>query len=152
MPLLYIMRHGKADNEIPDIARNLTARGKADVLNVATSLKNKNTQIDNVIYSPASRAKQTAMIICDVLNTSQQNQKEDNRLYNASVSELQSVLTEIDDQAKAVMLVGHNPGLADLVAQLTEQVIKLSAGNLVILSADSWRAMCNGNCEFVEKL
>jgi len=152
MPQLYIIRHGRADNEIPDMDRKLTARGKDDVLNVATLLKNKNILIDSVIYSPASRAKQTAMIICDVLNTSPQNQKADDRIYNANVSELLRVLDEIDEQEKSVMLVGHNPGLANLVLQLTEQVIKLSAGNLAIVSADSWRAMCNGKCEFVEKL
>jgi phosphohistidine phosphatase len=42
----------------------------------------------------------------------------DGRLYGAGALELLDVVTELEDEAGVVLLVGHNPGLGDLSALL----------------------------------
>ena len=152
MPNLYVMRHGKAENTSPDIGRHLSSAGKEDVRRVAAILNDKNIKVDRVIYSSAERAKQTAMIMCDVLNISPENQLDDTRIYNASVSELREVLSDIDNNLESVLIVGHNPGFADLVFTLCEEPVHLSAGNIAVIQGDSWEDIRNGNGKFIEKI
>ena len=151
MPTLYILRHGKAENTSPDFERNLSSEGKANIQTLAEQLKINHAHIDKAIYSPASRAKQTAQIVCDVLNIVPTNRHEDQRIYNASVAELRSVLSEVNESTESLLLVGHNPGFADLVLSLCEESVHLSAGNVAVLSAGSWNDINNANCQFVEK-
>lgn len=133
MPTLYLMRHGQAENTTPDIKRRLSSMGKENVLSLAKMLNSRNTKIDQVIYSSAERAKQTALLMCEGLHIAPSNQVEDARIYNASVSELQTVLSKINESLESVMLVGHNPGFADLVLTLCEEPVHLSAGNIAVL-------------------
>jgi len=151
MPTLYIMRHGKAENTAPDINRHLSRKGQEKVKSVARLLSDNNTKINQAIYSPAARAKETALLICQGLNITVKNQFEDARIYNASVSELQSVLSDIDTQFKSVLLVGHNPGLADLVLDLCEEAVGLSAGNVAVVYGESWEDIRHCNCKLVEQ-
>jgi len=151
MPTLYIMRHGKAENTSPDIMRALSEIGKDNVLSIAKLFKNKNIKINRAIYSPAERTKQTALLMCDGLDISVDDQTEDERIYNASVSELQAVLSDIDETLNSVLLVGHNPGLADLVLMLCEERVHLSAGNIAVVYAESWANVLNCECKLIEK-
>ncbi len=151
MPTLYIMRHGKAENTSPDIKRHLSSVGKENVRTVTKLLSGKDTTINQVLYSPAERAKETALLMCEGLNIAPENQLEDVRIYNASVSELQTVLSEMDVSLESVLLVGHNPGLADLVLSLSEEFVHLSAGNIAVLYGDSWEDIRHCKCKFVEK-
>jgi len=151
MPTLYLMRHGQTENTSPDFERNLSSVGKDNVRAVAEVLKNKNTKINRVIYSSAWRAKQTALLMCEVLNIAPENRVEDARIYNASVAELQTVLVEMDERLESVMLVGHNPGFADLVFTLCKEGVHLSAGNIAVVKANTWGDVRRCQCEFVEK-
>lgn len=152
MPILYLMRHGIADNISPDISRNLSSVGKEKVRSIAVLLSERKTKIDHVIYSSAERAKQTAYLMCDGLQVTVENQSEDARIYNASVSELQEVLSEINDNLESVLLVGHNPGLADLVIRLSEESIHLSPGNIAMLKSTSWENIRACKCQLIGKL
>ncbi len=151
MPTLYIMRHGKAENTAPDINRHLSRKGQEKVKSVARLLSDNNIKINQAIYSPAARAKETALLMCQGLNITDKNQFEDARIYNASVSELQSVLSEINKQLESVLLVGHNPGLADLVLNLCEEAISLSAGDIAVVYGESWDDISHCKCKLVEK-
>jgi phosphohistidine phosphatase len=44
----------------------------------------------------------------------------DRRIYNASAETLLAVIRELDDTAGAALIVGHNPGLHELVLRLAE--------------------------------
>ena len=152
MPKLFLMRHGKAENTSPDFERQLSSEGKAGVVSVAKLLKGKNIIINQVVYSSAERAKQTALLMCKGLDIELENQTEDLRIYNASVSELQTVLSEIDESLESVLLVGHNPGFADLVFNLCEESVGLSAGNIAVVYGESWEDFRDCKCRFVEKI
>ena len=152
MPTLYLMRHGIADNISPDIKRNLSSIGEEQVRSLAALLLARKTKIDHVIYSSAERAKQTASLMCDGLQITTENQSEDARIYNASVPELQAVISEINTNLESVLLVGHNPGLADLVIHLSDESVHLSAGNIAILQGASWEDIRACKCQLVGKL
>lgn len=152
MPTLYLMRHGQAENSSPDIERQLSRVGKANVTSVAKFLKDKNIHIDQVIYSSAERAKQTAMLMCEGLNIAREKQVEDPRIYNASDAELLTVIIEMDKTLESVLLVGHNPGFADLVLSLCGKSVGLSPGNIAVVQGASWNDIRHCQCRFVEKL
>ena len=152
MPTLYIMRHGKAENTAPDIERRLTHIGIDNVKSVANNLRDSDTSIEKVIYSSATRAKQTAMLMCEGLSIPIENQTEDARIYNASVSELKEVIAEIDGMPNSVLLVGHNPGFADLVLDLCQEGVHFSAGNLALVHAESWQDIRSCKCRLIEKI
>lgn len=152
MPTLYIMRHDKAENTSPDIKRHLSDVGKKNVQATASLLRDKNTKIEHVLYSPAYRAKETALLMCDGLGIAAINQKEDARIYNASVSDLNTVLSEIDESLVSILLVGHIPGLIDLVLSLSGESIGMSAGNIAVVSAGSWDDVRQGKCRLLEKI
>ncbi len=90
--------------------------------------------------------------MCGDLDIVPEYQHDDSRIYNASVSQLQAVISEIDTNCESVMLVGHNPGLADIVMLLCEQPIRLSPGNVVILQEESWQDFFNSKGQFIDKL
>ncbi len=150
MPKLYLMRHGYADNASPDIKRKLTSDGCELIKSIAGLLAEKNTRINQVYYSAAKRAKETALLMCDGLAIPLTNQHEDIRIYNASVNQLQTVISEIGQQAESVLLVGHNPGFANLVLSLSEQHVRLFPGNIAVLQADSWQGVYDSECKLVE--
>jgi len=151
MPNLYILRHGKAENTAPDINRQLSNIGKENIASLAQILKGRNVVFNHVIYSPAERAKETAMLMCEGLNVDIENQFEDARIYNASLSELQIVISEFDEKLESVLIVGHNPALADLVLKLCDEGVHLSAGNAAVVHGDSWDDIRKCKCKFVEK-
>jgi phosphohistidine phosphatase len=65
----------------------------------------------------------------------------DARLYHASVGEILSVLRSVPRAAaNRVMIVGHNPGLEELVAQLTGQreAFPTAALAQITLPIDGW--------------
>ena len=65
----------------------------------------------------------------------------DPRLYHASAAEIFAVLySAVEDNVATVMIVGHNPGLEDLVAQLTGQPEGLPTAALaqISLPIDQW--------------
>ena len=66
----------------------------------------------------------------------------DPHLYMASPAGILSVLRTVrETKARTVMIVGHNPGLEELVAQLTGNQLDLPTAALaqIVLPIDEWR-------------
>ena len=65
----------------------------------------------------------------------------DPQLYLADPAGIISVLRELRENADTVMIVGHNPGLEELVEQLTGDPLEMPTAALaaVVLPIDSWR-------------
>ncbi|MBI2381052.1 MAG: phosphohistidine phosphatase SixA [Gammaproteobacteria bacterium] len=65
---LFILRHGEAEPRASrDEERALTARGRAEVLNVAEQLKRRGERIGQIWASPYARAQETAALVCQTL-------------------------------------------------------------------------------------
>jgi 2,3-bisphosphoglycerate-dependent phosphoglycerate mutase len=89
MPLAIFMRHGEADNNVNrilvgrHIESHLTEIGRQQVRDTANYLKE--IVIDKVFVSPVIRARETAEIVCDVINL---DYEIDERLYEIELGKL----------------------------------------------------------------
>ncbi|MDH3639935.1 MAG: histidine phosphatase family protein [Gammaproteobacteria bacterium] len=118
---LLIVRHAKSawDTDAPtDFERPLAKRGKLDAPRIGGWLVEQGLIPEQVVSSPAKRAKQTANRLCRELGIKRTRVTWDPRIYGGGTHTLLAVLADCDKTAQRVMLVGHNPGLEDLVSHL----------------------------------
>ena len=94
---------------------------------------------DLVISSDAVRARLTAKAVVKAVGYAGEILL-DHRLYMASAAEILSLLRTVQERAGTVLIVGHNPGLEELVAQLTgdRQDLPTAAIAHVVLPIDRW--------------
>jgi phosphohistidine phosphatase len=78
---------------------------------------------DLIVSSPARRALATARVVAEAVGYPVETIREDERIYDASSWEILEVIRGLDDGTDRVFLVGHNPGLTDLVNELTEPAV-----------------------------
>lgn len=117
---LWLLRHGKSDRtvSVSDIDRPLKKRGKRAARQIGKWLNERNLIPDEVLSSPAERAENTALLICEALGIDEEAVRRDIRLYASSADRLKSVLAEIPEESERVLLVGHNPELEQLLIEL----------------------------------
>ena len=136
--LLYVLRHAKSDwttDARTDFDRPLAPRGERALGLLADHVRAEGIAPEVVLCSPARRARQTVEgVLPDV------EVRFDDDLYGATVFELLGVLHRVDASAASVLLVGHNPGLHDLVEVLTgEDLDKFPTGGLATIGfRGSW--------------
>lgn len=152
---LLILRHAKSDWDAgtsSDHERPLAKRGKRDAPRVGEWLYREGLVPDLVISSPARRAKQTAVKVCNSMDYKKKKIRWDADVYDAEVPDLLRVLARCPGDARTVLLVGHNPGLEDLVRFLGgEEVDEPADGKLLPTATlarlempDAWSALDSG--------
>ena len=122
MKHLTLVRHAKSSWQFPDLVdhdRPLNPRGERDAPEMGRRLAEWNGTPDLVLSSPALRALTTAHVITEVIGYAAEKIVVDVRIYEADVSGLLAVLTEIDDEIGHVMLFGHNPAMTGMVNRLS---------------------------------
>jgi phosphohistidine phosphatase len=94
---------------------------------------------DLVLSSTAARARETAELAIAAMRAPV-DLRYDERLYLASVPTLLEVVSQIDDDRRRPLLIGHNPGLEDLVFRLTGKARTVPTGALakITLDIDRW--------------
>lgn len=120
MKLLGLFRHAKSDWQDPrarDFDRPLNERGRKGAALMGRHIAESGTQWDHVIASPAIRCAETIEIACEAAQRPVAVNW-DRRIYLASSATLADLLREQDDAFGAVLMVGHNPGLEDLIFDL----------------------------------
>jgi phosphohistidine phosphatase len=124
---LWLLRHAKAEinGNIDDFDRALKKRGKKAAESMAEWMKNQHLKPDFVISSPAIRAIATARLVCPVLGIAEQDIHQNRQLYMASPETLKNILAQCPEQANRVLVVGHNPGLEDLLLELAISVPRM---------------------------
>jgi len=118
---LLILRHAKSDWDAgasSDFERPLAKRGKKDAPRVGEWLFREGLVPDLVISSPAERARQTAVKVCKSMDYKKKKIQWKKQLYEASLDRLLRLLAGCPPAAQTVLVVGHNPGLEDLVSYL----------------------------------
>lgn len=117
---IILLRHAHADAAMPgqdDMARVLSLRGEAEADTAGAWLKEHAAAPERVLYSPAARARETCERVLAVLGYAEL--RSDARIYEATPATLIRVFDDHVD-ANSLLVVGHNPGLENLVALLTE--------------------------------
>lgn len=137
---LVVVRHAKSDWSfgLPDEERPLADRGRRDAPAIGRWLAEHVEPVDLVVCSTAKRARQTWQLAGAGLDP-QPPVRHDERVYAASPTELLTVLSELPDETPSVVLVGHNPGLADLVELLSGEPCELKTSAVAVLTwPGSW--------------
>jgi phosphohistidine phosphatase len=122
---LYILRHAKSGWDDPvarDFDRPLNRRGQKAAGVMGAWMKAQGIAFDHIIASPAVRVIETV----DYVARSYGKRIEpvwERRVYLASSATLMDVLREISDNAVSVLMIGHNPGLEDLILDLVPEDI-----------------------------
>lgn len=135
---LIVMRHAKSawPAGVPDHDRPLAGRGRREAGLAGDWLRGHAGPIDLVVCSTATRARQTAKRVTKRLDATP-GLRLDERVYAGSDRGLLGVLRELPESAGTVLLVGHNPGVEELVAELTGVWRQLLTSTIVVLSSRS---------------
>lgn len=132
MLTLLILRHAKSGHEdgLPDEARTLTERGRKASKRMGKVAVEYDLVPELVLCSTAVRARET---IAGFLMTAPQTGPVMylSELYLAEPSAYLKALSEHGGDVDRVMVVGHNPGLEDLVRDLTGERVELPTAALV---------------------
>jgi phosphohistidine phosphatase len=121
---LTLVRHAKtetAHSGQEDWDRALEPRGQRDAPEMGRRLKDRGRKPDKILTSPAVRAVTTTTIMTRALGVAASKVIQDERLYLASPKVLLSVIHDLGDTAKHLMVVGHNPGLTEFADALSSE-------------------------------
>jgi len=143
MKTLLVLRHAKSswdDPALDDHERPLSKRGQRDAPRMGELVRQYALTPDVVISSDALRARLTAEAVAEAARYPGEILL-DPRLYMAGPADILSLLPRVQEDAKTVMIVGHNPGLEQLVEQLTgeRQDLPTAALAQISLPIDQWR-------------
>jgi phosphohistidine phosphatase len=155
MKTLFLLRHARAENATPgspDLARDLNLNGREQAQAVGKFIKEQGLNLDLALCSPAARARETAELLLARAQLSC-SVRYDERIYEAGPLRLLEVISEIDQGVNVALLVGHNPGMEELLKLLTGRAGSMSTATLarIDLSADEWErvAECPAGLEWI---
>ncbi|HYC78558.1 MAG TPA: histidine phosphatase family protein [Planctomycetota bacterium] len=138
---LYVIRHGEAAPSRPhadDFGRPLTDKGARDVLRLGALVQDAPPAV--VWASPAERARRTAEALVASSTKPLPAPTFEPRIYGATLDALYDVLRATPDDVASAALVGHNPGLDELVRSLSPDdaasLGEIPPGSLVRFAVD----------------
>jgi phosphohistidine phosphatase len=142
---LLILRHAKSswgDSSLDDWQRPLSPRGVRDAPGVGKLLRKHALVPDLIITSDAVRARTTAHAVAEAAGYDRELVV-DPRLYHANPDDLLAVLQGLPDDSARAMIVGHNPGLEDLIERLAGEHHAMATATLahLALPIDRWSAL-----------
>jgi phosphohistidine phosphatase len=145
MKTLLLFRHAKSswsDSSLPDVARPLNERGLKAAPLMGSVIAERAVRPSLILCSPAVRTKRTAELVLAAANLDVPVTF-DERIYAATHARLLKVLAETETEHEVVMLIGHNPGLEELLAHFTGEARQMPTAALaaLTLNVDSWKAI-----------
>tara|TARA_R110000772_G_scaffold60429_1_gene136508 strand:+ start:465 stop:1007 length:543 start_codon:yes stop_codon:yes gene_type:complete len=117
MKRLTLLRHAKSSWNDPvtrDFDRPLNDKGKRAATTIGKFIKRNGLTFDQILASPAVRVIETLEHVEPASGLSFEPQW-DRKIYLASSVTLMDVLRGANAEAEHVLMVGHNPGLEDLI-------------------------------------
>ena len=113
--------------------------------------KQEKVNPDLILSSCASRARETVDIIMRSAKL-RSDLRFDERIYEASLNRLLEVITQIEKSVRSALIVGHNPGLEELLSALTAQIETMPTAALakITFKTSNWNnAVKGGALEWV---
>ena len=120
MRRLLLLRHSKAERSQPgggDKDRVLAERGRNDAHVLGAYLVRHGSIPDRAVVSTATRTRQTWALLAASFG-SMPPVAFDDRLYEAAPLAILQAVKETSSGAVTLMVVGHNPGMAELASML----------------------------------
>jgi phosphohistidine phosphatase len=142
MKTLFLLRHAKSswkDETLADFERPLNRRGTRAAETMGDYFRSEGIVPELIVCSPALRARETLELVSKRAKWSTEI-RYDQRIYEASGMRLAEVVSQIDTDRKTALLVGHNPGLEELVLLLTAESVQIPTGTCakIAVKAGKW--------------
>jgi phosphohistidine phosphatase len=163
MKRLTLLRHAKSGDDgtvARDFDRPLNAKGRRAARAIGRHMRDQALRFDAVIASPATRVAETLQEVEAVYGLGLAPHWE-KALYLATPDELLDAIHEAPADAESILLVGHNPGLEQLVLKLVpardagdargEVEIKYPTASLaeMTFAVDRWDQVADGGGDLV---
>lgn len=123
MKTLALFRHAKSDwsdARARDFDRPLNARGQRGAEAMGRHIRESGQRFDRIIASPAVRVAETIEVASRAWCRSFPIEW-DRRIYLASSATLIDLIREVDGDPATLLMIGHNPGLEDLIFDLVPE-------------------------------
>ena len=136
MKTLLVMRHAKSswdDERLADHDRPLNRRGIKAAKRMGRLLRDEKLLPDLIMSSSALRAKTTAELLAHASNH-EGPIRERRELYLAEPAGYIEVLRELGASAERVLVIGHNPGLEELIEALTGDELRMPTAAIAVVS------------------
>lgn len=132
--IILVLRHaqsaGKQGGQ-QDYDRELTTAGIIAARDLGKKLAEDHFHPDLILSSAALRTRRTTEVVNEALRLSSDKIEFKTELYEASATEWRDQIQDISDQAKSILLVGHNPHLSLLASEFAGQMLELSPCELI---------------------
>lgn len=141
------MRHAKSswsDSTLSDHERPLNQRGEKSALAIGSTLYTRGYAPDIIWSSDAKRTRQTAMLLIREMPGAQTVQYNPN-FYHASAEQILNICAAQTEPDGKLMLLGHNPGWAELHAYFTNQHRDFPTGACTVLQRQRSNENNNAN-------
>ncbi|MFI2433639.1 SixA phosphatase family protein [Streptomyces sp. NPDC018693] len=116
---IVLFRHAKADwPQVTDHERPLAERGRKDAAEAGRRLADTGIPFDLALCSTATRTRETWKLAVQEFPQRPRTVYEE-RIYEASPGELIALLNETSEDARNILLIGHNPGVHGLAEILS---------------------------------
>ncbi|MGC6422534.1 MAG: SixA phosphatase family protein [Flavobacteriaceae bacterium] len=153
MKKVLLLRHAKSSWEysVEDRNRPLLEKGIRRIQAVANQSKEVFSDVEMFYSSSANRALHTATLVLHQLQLPMERLRVVEEVYRFDSAPLLTLIRELPDSQSSVCLVGHNPALSVLAAELSQNLIQhlpTAAWVKLIFVQNEWQAIQNGQAEW----
>jgi phosphohistidine phosphatase len=121
--MIWLLRHGEAEDGSPDAERKLTEKGERQSRNAGLALEKLGVKIDACLSSPKVRAADTARLACEALGVDVQLEPK----LAGGPFDPEALAAGLGDD---VLLVGHDPDFSAAVHSFTGAQVRMKKGGL----------------------
>ena len=120
--MLWLLRHGEAEDGSPDSERRLTKKGRRQARDAGAALAALGAEIDACLTSPKVRAYDTAALACQSLGVEPRHEPK----LAGGPFDAEQLAAGLGD----VLLVGHDPDFSMAVHAMTGAQVRMKKGGL----------------------
>ena len=121
--MLWLLRHGDAEDGSPDSERPLTEKGRGQAAAVGAALRALGVELDACLTSPRVRAVETAKLACEPLGVDPELEPK----LSGGPFDAEALAAGLGEE---VLLVGHDPDFSMTVHDLTGAQVRMKKGGL----------------------
>ena len=122
MKTLFLLRHAKSDwgdSSLKDFDRPLNERGWDAAKTMGQAMRERDLAPDFVLSSPSARTTETLARVEEGFGQTFET-TQDRRIYLAETETLVELVRSAPSKSDRLMIVGHNPGMHELVLALAQ--------------------------------